>query len=298
MSDLPRISVVTPSLNQAAFLEATLRSVLGQRYPALEFIVMDGGSNDGSAALIRSYEPELAHWTSAADSGQADAINRGFARATGEILCWLNSDDVHFPETLWRVAAQLGPRRHEPLVLTGSSVTFHEGEARGHFEPVAVFDRARLRRVDYLVQPATFWTAPAWQLTGALDVRLHYAFDWEWFLRAERAGCGFLTMPDLLAAYRLHAAHKSSSGGEKRCEEIAEVLRRHGDPAALAAVAWLRAHPRTWPAIARWSGWHWNGVPHALARALLPRLWQMPRSFEPEVLLECFHFLQLLPARP
>ena len=104
MTVLPRITVVTPSFNQAPFLEQTILSVLGQCYPNLEYIVMDGGSTDGSREIIERYAPQLAYWQSQPDGGQAAAINAGFARATGEILCWLNSDDYFLPGALHRIA--------------------------------------------------------------------------------------------------------------------------------------------------------------------------------------------------
>ena len=122
--ELPRITVVTPSFNQAAFLETTIRSVLGQCYPNLEYLVMDGGSSDGSVEIIRRFESDLAHWVSARDGGQAAAINAAFARATGDILCWLNSDDFFLPGTLHRVAQWLGKGGGGPELVYGACLFF------------------------------------------------------------------------------------------------------------------------------------------------------------------------------
>ncbi len=290
MSSLPRITVVTPSYNQAQFLESTIRSVLGQRYPNLEYMVFDGGSSDGSAEIIRRYAGELAHWVSERDGGQSNAINRGFARATGDILCWINSDDFHMPDTLWRVAELLGPRIADPIIVTGSCMVFRDGEAKGHIEPAHAHDPARLRRCDPIVQPSTFWTAAAWRKVGVLNGDLHFAFDWEWFLRA-LDGCVFERVPDILSAYRIHAAHKSGSGSESRRDEILGVMRRFSLPQVVEMFEWLRAHPEMWPTLRRYSGLRWNKVPALAVTAILPRLWAIPGRFDKDELLDCFNML-------
>jgi glycosyltransferase involved in cell wall biosynthesis len=290
MSALPKITVVTPSFNQAAYLETTIRSVLGQRYPNLEYMIFDGGSTDGSAELIRRYESELSFWVSEPDGGQAKALNRAFARATGEIFCWINSDDFHFPDTLWRVAVALGSSIHEPCVLTGGCVVFREGEAKSHIEAAPAHDPARLQRCDYLVQPSTFVTAAAWRKVGVLNDELHYGFDWEWFLRALDS-CRFLQSPDLLSAYRMHAAHKSSGGGEARRAEILRVVRKHSPPRVVAMHQWLQQHPEMWPALRRYGHLRWLKVPRGMATALVPRLLAVPARFPKDELHECFNML-------
>jgi len=287
---LPKITVVTPSFNQATYLDATIRSVLGQRYPRLEYLIFDARSTDGSVEVIRRYESELTFWVSEPDGGQADAINRGFARATGDIFCWLNSDDFHLAETLWRVAALLGPRVHEPLIAYGRCLIFDQDGTRAYVEPTAPHDPERLRRCDYLVQPSTFWTAAAWRRAGPLDSDLHFAFDWDWFIRALE-GCEFLPVTDLLSAYRIHAAHKTGGGGERRRAEILTVLRRYSPPKVIEMTEWLRDHPQVWPTMRQWRHLRWLGFPPSLATALTPRSWMLPPRFPKQHLLDCFNML-------
>ncbi len=291
MSALPKITVVTPSFNQAQYLEATMRSVLGQRYPNLEYIVMDGGSSDGSVEIIKRHESELAHWISEPDGGQANAINRGFARATGDILCWLNSDDIHMPDTLWRVAERFAGHLEEPLIVYGNCVVFIEGNPRGHIDTAQPHDPERLRRFDYLVQPSSFWTKAAWDKVGPLDPETHFAFDWDWFLRALET-CRFQAEPGLLlSGYRVHAAHKSGSGGSKRQEEIIAVMKRYGTREAVEMYEWVRDHPSAWPALRRWGLLHSIGAPTWAASLLLPPLWLIPPRFPRLPLFECFKML-------
>jgi len=229
MTPLPRITVVTPSYNQAPFLRETIESVLGQGYPNLEYIIMDGGSTDGSAAIIEEYAPRIAHWQSAKDGGQAAAINAGFARATGGILAWLNSDDYYLPGTLRAIAELLDPAK--PGLLLGNCVHLREGESRLRGSNVPLRHRQmRLATTDYIIQPSSFWTKAAWDRVGPLDDKLQYTFDWDWFIRCVESGVEVTTTPRYLAAYRIHAAHKSGSGGEKRDEEIRTIYTRHSPP--------------------------------------------------------------------
>ncbi|HEX8294916.1 MAG TPA: glycosyltransferase family 2 protein [Chthoniobacteraceae bacterium] len=234
MTDLPLITVVTPSFNQARFLETTIRSVLGQLYQRLEYLIFDGGSSDGSAEIIRRYAPQLSYWQSQPDGGQAAAINAGFARSSGDLLCWLNSDDFFLPGTLHRIAAQFSGRTAEPLLCYGSCLFFEDQGKHAKVVRPQAHDSAGLRLSAYVIQPSAFWTRALWEKTGPLDAELSFAFDWDWFIRASAAG-EFETCEEILSAYRLHAAHKSGSGGEKRRREILEVVRRHGAPQQVAA---------------------------------------------------------------
>jgi glycosyltransferase involved in cell wall biosynthesis len=223
---LPRISVVTPSLNQGRYLEDTIRSVLGQEYPNLEYIIIDGGSSDGSVAIIRKYEHRLAYWVSESDDGQAHAINKGFCRATGDILAWLNSDDMYLPGALAHAASMLDAG--QPQLLFGNCLHFTEGSKLAYGSNVRWGHEAQdLRLIDSIVQPSTFWTREAWSRSGPLDQSLHFGFDWEWFIRAVNAGVVFRPDDKVLALYRIHPAHKTATGGERRRRELASIYGRH-----------------------------------------------------------------------
>jgi glycosyltransferase involved in cell wall biosynthesis len=223
---LPKITVVTPSLNQGRFLEDTILSVLGQQYPNLEYIILDGGSNDESVGIISKYQQHLAYWVSEKDDGQAAAINQGFARASGDILCWLNSDDMYLPGTLLHVAARLDPAKSELLFgnclhfIEGTSITYGSNVRYSHAQ-------TDLMLTDYVIQPSTFWTRKVWQQTGLLDESLDFGFDWEWVLRARKSGVTFLPEDRYLSVYRIHKDHKSGTGGEQRRKELAVIYGRY-----------------------------------------------------------------------
>jgi len=184
----PRISVITPSFNQAKFVEQTLRSVLLQNYPNLEYIIIDGGSKDGSVEIIKKYEQHLAHFESEADRGQSHAINKGFARATGDILCWLNSDDYYLPGTLQTVAEVLGDGQGN-FALVGNCIQIYDDdrtpfEGQGKYES---FDRLLQFWKGYQMhQPSIFWRREIFDSVGYLDESLHYAMDFDYWVRIAR----------------------------------------------------------------------------------------------------------------
>ena len=204
-----RVSIVVPSYNQASFLEEALRSVLDQEYEPIELIVVDGGSTDDSLDIVRRHAPRIQWWTSERDAGQADALNKGFARATGDFLGWLSSDDVLFPGAVARVVAEL-ERDPELLLVYGSALFVDEAgheifplEAR----PFDVETMVR-RCANHVVQPGSLFRRRAWELAGPLDTDAHYLFDFEFALRVARHG-RVRSIPDRLAAYRVHPGSKS-----------------------------------------------------------------------------------------
>lgn len=238
---LPTISVIIPSFNQAQYLEQTLLSVLGQGCP-VEALVLDGGSTDGSVEIIRRHEGRLAFWRSRPDKGQAAAINEGMARATGEILCWLNSDDLFMPGALAEVAASFAdPGR--PDLCYGTCIGFRETEGGLDAFPFASgpFDRERLARQAYILQPSAFWTRALWKAAGPLDEGLHYAFDWEWFLRAAQLA-DFRFRPRAYSLFRYHGQNKTTSRAPRRTEEILGIVNRFADGFWPALFALTHAH--------------------------------------------------------
>lgn len=238
----PVISIVTPSFNQGRYLGETIDSILGQGYPSLDYIVMDGGSTDQSVDVIRARQEQLAFWRSGPDDGQAAAINQGFAKARGAIVAWLNSDDLHMNGTLRTVANALAGCLDEAVILYGGCEFFRDTGSIIECRPAVAFDRYRLQVTDFLDQPSVFFTRRAWELVGTLDQSLHYAFDWDWFLRAAKI-CRFLRCDEVLSRYRIHPHHKTGTGGLRRWEEMSEVVRRHSPDEVVRHYQYLLACP-------------------------------------------------------
>ena len=224
----PRITIVTPSFNQGLFLEETIRSVLMQGYPNLEYLILDAGSNDNSLAIIQHYAPHLAGWESAPDNGQADAINRGFAKASGSILAWLNSDDTYLPETLLTIGKLF---RQRPDVQLAYGEGWYVNEQSERLEPCRFVRRhisdTYLANRDPILQPAAFWRRELWNGVGPLNTDLNWVFDWEWFIRAHKVA-PFHYIPEALANYRIHPAAKTRTGTLDRQLEHAGVTRKYG----------------------------------------------------------------------
>ncbi len=206
----PRISVVIPSLNQAAFLEETLMSLLSQDYPNLETIVMDGGSTDGTRAILHRHADRIAHWESQPDRGQSHAINKGMARATGDLRAWLNADDMYLPGTLHAVA--MAWRDTQPDVVSGHTRFVGPGgvdEGRFAARPVDIVDILRVRGFRP-PQQSTFWTAACWQRFGPLPEDLHYTMDQAYWLRMGAGGARWLIVDRDLALFRHHPGQKTA----------------------------------------------------------------------------------------
>lgn len=251
MADFPKISVITPSYNQGIYIEETILSVLNQNYPNLEYIIIDGGSKDNTVEIIKKYESKINFWVSEKDKGQGDAINRGFAMATGDILCWLNSDDYYFPETLNYVAQKLNVSNKEILFGEVDHI-FEPNKLIKHSNVKNKFKNYNLELYDYIIQPGSFWTRKVWEETGALNEKLHFVFDWEWFLRAKKAASEFIYTERVMSMYRVHDAHKTSNGGEKRQKEIEFILSEYSGKKILDAFKFMRDERATIDAKLNW----------------------------------------------
>jgi glycosyltransferase involved in cell wall biosynthesis len=214
MSD-PLVSIVTPSYNQAEFLEETIRSVLDQDYPALEYIVIDDGSTDGSVEIVRRYEDRLSAWEGQENAGQVAALNRGFARASGELLGYLNSDDTLLPGALATLVAEL---QGDPglLLVYGDALYTDEASRRTGYLPSREFDVVEMVRScdNHVVQPSTLWRREAWELFGPFDEDGWYFFDFEFFLRFPSDRVRRVAQP--LSTYRIHPAAKSTGSSGMR----------------------------------------------------------------------------------
>lgn len=228
----PKISVITPSYNQASFLEATLLSVLDQNYPNLEYFVIDGGSTDGSVEILKRYSDKLTWWVSEKDTGQSNAINKGFARCSGEIVCWINSDDLLLPGTLEIVAKSFSDQN--TFWLTGNC---HKIDAKGG-NMGEIYCQLPRSAEDWLnsfargfsfpiVQPSTFWRRSVLDQVGFLDEKLHYSFDHEFLFRILSFYGKPVVVEYALSAFRLHGDSKTVSNTTAFNRENRKIARMH-----------------------------------------------------------------------
>lgn len=231
MKDIPRISVVTPSYQQGNFLPRAIESVCAQRYPNVEHIIIDGGSTDSSIEVIQKFSSALAYWHSRPDQGQVDAINQGFARATGDIFVWINADDFFFDAAFKKIAQAYDAAPAGQEAWFGGVRHLDE---RGRFlldrYPGRVDVQGFLRwRDNWVTQPACFFSRRAWQQCGPLRSDLEYTMDYElWFSIAERFTIG--VVDDLLAGTTIHPDAKTTRNHGMIFGEIAMSMFRHGYP--------------------------------------------------------------------
>lgn len=235
---LPRISVVTPSYNQGEYIEQTIRSVLLQRYPNLEYIIIDGGSSDNTVEVIRKYEKHLAYWVSEPDRGQSHAINKGFARATGRVMAWLNSDDYYAPDTLNVVSEVLADGTGN-FALVGHCVqVFADGRpphlAEGKYEGLPLL--LQYWKGYYMHQPSIFWRREVFEKVGFLDEAQHYVMDFDYWVRVARHFT-FKNVDRVLSYTNYHEGAKTGDGFKTYYQHLRRQTTRYW-PSPLDAGYW------------------------------------------------------------
>ncbi len=221
------VSIVIPSYNQARYLEDAIRSVLSQDYPSIECIVVDGGSTDGSVEIIKKYAGRIAWWVSEPDKGQTDALNKGFARAKGEIFAWLNSDDVYAPGAVSSAVKFLTDHPEVGLVYGDANFINEFGDIIGKFD-AAQTDLRRLKQgYVHIPQQASFFRADLWRAVGPLDPSFYFAMDYDLWVRiARRSQVKYV--PQTWASFRLHTAGKTIYADERCWPEMLRVHYRDG----------------------------------------------------------------------
>ncbi len=227
LEDKPLVSIITPSFNQARFLEETMLSVLNQDYPNLEYLVVDGGSQDGSLEIIQKYAHRLAWWVSEKDQGQTDAINKGFGRAKGEILAWLNSDDTYLPGAISQAVAYLQAHPEAGMVYGDANLIDQQGIIIGKF-PARQTDYKRLRQgFVHIPQQAAFFRADLWRQVCPLDPGFYFAMDYDLWVRIARLA-PLHYHPQSWANFRLHNSGKSVISDDRCWPEMLRVHYRDG----------------------------------------------------------------------
>ena len=221
---MPRISVVTPSYNQAEFIEDTLRSVRNQQYENVEHVVIDGGSDDGTLDILRDHDETL-RWTSEPDEGQADAVNKGFDMVSGEIIGWLNSDDVYFDTQVFSRIREYF-ERYDADVIYGDIALLDSDSNILKLRCVPKFDYDRLLRGCFIEQPALFFRSEV-LVNNHLNIDLEYVMDYEFWLRLSRI-FSFRHVDDILAGDRNHPARKILSQREAMQVEASEIATQYG----------------------------------------------------------------------
>jgi glycosyltransferase involved in cell wall biosynthesis len=224
---MEKVSIITPSFNQVDYLESTIQSVLNQTYPHIEYFIIDGGSTDGSVEIIKSYQDQLAGWISEPDQGQTDAINKGFAMASGDVIAWLNSDDTYESYAVEQAVAYLKDHPQVGLVYGDAHYIDKNGDVIGEF-PAAQTSLDQLRRgYVHIPQQAAFFRKSLWEKVGPLDPNFFFAMDYDLWVRL--AGLSDIHyIKRTWANFRLHQDAKTISADDRCWPEMLQVHYRDG----------------------------------------------------------------------
>lgn len=235
---LPVISIVTPSFNQGIFLERTIKSIVEQQYPKLEYILQDGGSTDNTPEVIQRYKSSLKHWESIEDSGQSNAINLGIRHTTGEIMAYLNSDDILLPGTLHYIG-NFFAKNPKVDVIYGHRILINEDDQEIGRWILPPHDSEVLSWADYIPQESLFWRRRIWdKVGGKIDESFKFAMDWDLILRFREVGAKFVRLPRILGAFRVHQQQKTSAQISETGAQEMQLLRErcHGRPVTMEEI--------------------------------------------------------------
>jgi glycosyltransferase involved in cell wall biosynthesis len=269
----PRITIVTPTLNQGQYIERTILSVLNQNYPNLEYIILDGGSRDGTAEIVSKYTRYLSHWRSQRDGGQAAALREGFERASGDILAWINSDDVYLPSVLSQIGTIMKEHPATDVCYGNMYLLDPRGQVIAERRLTGCSPRLLslgMRHGGFGVyQPAAFWRRILYERVGEIDSSLHFDMDNDLFIRFALHRARFRFHPVPIVGFRIHEASKTFALQDRSKSEIPMLITRYGLDHASIKAGCMRAFVRSYRI---WKYLLQGDAPY-LARRLWPNRW-------------------------
>lgn len=223
----PKISVITPSYNQGIFIEETILSILNQNYANLEYIIIDGGSTDNTVDIIKKYESHIAFWVSEKDSGQSEAINKGFKKATGDIICWINSDDILLPNALTKVADSFKANIHLELLNGHLLIIDQNSHIITNYLILKPLNWYARRGIYYVAQQSMFWKRSLLERIGYINEEFHAMMDREFLIRVFKNNCNVGHTKQILGAIRKHETTKTALNGSIWSQDEMELQRRY-----------------------------------------------------------------------